>query len=921
MIAKILRTRFFLPALLVVALGAIIGFYIAMAADGEVVSIQKISDTEGNFSAVLDDMDYFGFAVANVGDINNDGVTDLAVGAYGDDDSGLGAGAIYILFMDVDGTLDASAGESGAGWTKISATSGGGVGALDAGDSFGTAVAGIGDLNGDDVEDIVVGSADDIGSQGSVYILFLDTDGTMDDVTEYQKISDGIGGMPGSVLEAFDGFGSSVANIGDLNGDDVTDIAVGAPGDGDGGSSRGATYVLFLDTDGTLDATAGVSGSGYTKVSDTAGDFSAVLDDGDTFGSALAGIGDLNGDGVEDLVSTARGDGDGGSYRGAVYVLFLDPDGSLDATAGVSGAGWTKISDTEGSFTATISDNDTFGSSVGVLGDLNSDGVTDLVVGMQGDDGGTDDKGSVFIVFLDTDGSVDASAGSSGAGWTKIADSVGGFTSLDDEDKFGSSAAGIGDLNADGVPDAFVGAIWGDDGGDARGETYILFLDGADATAPTAGGGGAITATPDFFTMDLSWTAATDNVTAAGSLVYKVYRAAAGADLDSVADIEANGTLVSTQTSGDVTYTLVDLQPNTVYTYNVIVSDEAGNKTAYTQGSTETLYPSQVTPVFIENAYFNIRGDECTWDRNIILEVGGRNIQSVVVADNPQFLNAEWQPFRANTTIRAMGGPTPIMEIRRQLPREYGKYTYYALVKSVTGNQSRTMIDSITLTSRRNCEYPSRQRVPYFGKSDADILAYQDAIDKAMDVEEEIAYEKKLQDEANEASLVYVEGVKEGDLVKTADNSALYYVAKVNEPTDTTTGLTRHAFPNEQIFQTWYSKDDMKRAQVVSERTMDRIPLKAPMPPKPNSTLVKFENDKTIYLPAININAKPNTTPYNIILRPITTDGLTEELFGREYKTMILTLPESLKSQMTLGNAITKFEASIAKLKNTLRRW
>ncbi len=921
MITRILRYRFFLPVLLVMALGAMIGFYIARAADGEVVSIQKISDTQGSFSAVLNDMDYFGTAVANIGDINDDGVTDLAVGAYGDNDSGADAGAVYVLFMDTDGTLDAAAGESGAGWTKISATSGGGVGALDPNDWFGTAVAGIGDLNGDGVEDMVVGSVNDISSQGSVYVVFLDADGTMDDVTEYQKITDGIGGMSSSVLEAFDNFGWSVANIGDLNGDGVTDIAVGTTGDGDGGSSRGAVYILFLDTDGTLDATAGVSGSGYTKISDTAGDFSAVLDDGDSFGAGVAGIGDLNGDGVEDLVATATGDGDGGSSRGAVYVLFLDTDGSLDAAAGVSGAGWTKISDTEGSFTGTIADGDTFGSSVGVLGDLNSDGVTDLIVGMQGDDAGTDDKGSAFIIFLDTDGSVDASAGSSGAGWTKIGHSVGGFTTLDDEDKFGSSAAGIGDLNADGAPDAFVGAIWGDDGGDARGDTYVLFLEGGDGTSPTAGGGGAITATPSFFTMDLSWTAATDNVTSAGNLVYKVYQAAAGADLDSVADIEANGTLVSTQTSGDVTYTLVNLQPNTTYTYNVIVSDEADNKTAYTQGSTSTLYPSQAPTVHIERPYFNIRGDECTWDRNIILEVGGKNIQSVIVADNAQFLNASWQSFKANTTIFTPSGPTSVMEIKVQLPRTYGTYQYFALVKSATGEQSRTMLDHIELTSRANCTYPSRQRVPYFGRSDAELQGYYDAIDKAMDIEEEIEAERKAEEEANEASLVYVQGVKAGDLVKLSNDSALYYVAKASEPTDVTTGLTRHAFPNEQIFSTWYNIDDMKRAKVVSTTTMDRIPLKGPMPPKPNGTLVAFENDTTIYLPQLDINAKPNTTPYNITLRPITTAGLTEELFGKDYKQLILTLPESLKPQMTLGRAITKFDASISKLKNTMKRW
>ncbi len=919
MIAKILRYRLFLPALLVVAIGAIIGYYIAMAADGEVLSYQMVSSTEGGFSGALDDADQFGVSVARIGDLNSDGVDDLVVGAMDDDDGGSSRGAVYILFMDADGTLDATAGISGTGYTKISDTAGDFSATIDDADRFGAAVANVGDVNNDGVTDIAVGAIDDDdggASRGAVYILFLDTDGTLDATAGasgagWTKLSDTSGDFTATFANG-NLFGNSIAGVGDLNADGVEDIAAGTYATTEGG----ALFIIFLDTDGSA-STDGGCVCGFQRITEGEGGLAATIDAEDAFGFSVANVGDLNEDGVTDLIVGAPYDDDGGDARGAAYILFMDTDGTVD-----DGTGYAKISDTAGSFTATIDDNDQFGYAVGLVGDVNQDGVDDLVVGTPYDDDGGTDRGAFYILFMDTDGSLDASAGASTAGYTKVSDTSGGFSgTISDNEYFGSSVGYIGDHDEDGNYDVLVGAQRDSDGGVFRGANYTFFLDGADATAPTAGGGGAITAVPDFFTMALSWTAATDNVTAAGSLVYKVYRAAAGADLDSVADIEANGTLVSTQTSGDVTYTLVDLQPNTVYTYNVIVSDEAGNKTAYTQGSTETLYPSQVTPVFIERSYFNVRGDECTWDRNIILEVGGRNVAMVVVSDNPEFEGASWMPFATNTTIRTMGGPMPVMEIRERLPAAYGKYTYYALVKSVTGNQSRTMIDSITLTSRRDCEYPSRHRVPYFGKSDADIAAYQDAIDNAMDLEEEAIYNKKLQDEANEASLVYVQGVKEGDLVKTSDDSALYYVAKIAEPTETTTGLTRHAFPNEQVFSTWYSKDDMKRAQVVSERTMDRIPLKGPMPPKPNSTLVKFENDKTIYLPAININAKPNTTPYNIALRPITTDGLTEELFGREYKTMILTLPESLKSQMTLGNAITKFEASIAKLKNTLRRW
>ena len=73
--------------------------------DGTVKSFQKISDTAGNFTATLDNEDRFGPSVAALGDLDGDTVTDLAVGAYYDDDGGLDRGAVYVLFMNTNGTV------------------------------------------------------------------------------------------------------------------------------------------------------------------------------------------------------------------------------------------------------------------------------------------------------------------------------------------------------------------------------------------------------------------------------------------------------------------------------------------------------------------------------------------------------------------------------------------------------------------------------------------------------------------------------------------------------------------------------------------------------------------------------------------------------------------------------------------------
>jgi len=123
----------------------------------------------------------------------------------------------------------------------------------------------------------------------------------------FQKINDS--SIPGE-LDNFDFFGgSSVASIGDVDNDGVDDIVVGARFDDDGGVgpfiNRGAVYVLFMKTDGTI--------KGFQKISDTQGSFAGILDDLDDFALSVAGIGDLDGDSVEDIVVGAPADDDGGS--------------------------------------------------------------------------------------------------------------------------------------------------------------------------------------------------------------------------------------------------------------------------------------------------------------------------------------------------------------------------------------------------------------------------------------------------------------------------------------------------------------------------------------------------------------------------------------------------------------------------------
>ncbi|MEE8153571.1 MAG: integrin alpha [Phycisphaerales bacterium] len=434
--------------------------------DGTVLSHQKISDTEGNFTGTLDDQDAFGFSVASLGDLDGDGTVDLAVGALDDDDGGKdqfpNRGAVWVLFLNTDGTVKVQ--------QKISDTEGDFTGRLDDGDRLGNSVASLGDLDGDGVVDLAVGAVrDDDGGRdrGAVWLLFLNTDGT---VKTHQKISGTEGGFAG-VLEDSDGFGMSVASLGDLDGDRVGDLAVGAWKDDDGGTDRGAVWVLFLNADGTVKS--------HQKISDTEGGFTGTLDDADAFGVSVVSLGDVNDDGVGDLAVGAPLDDDGGkdqfAERGAVWVLFLNTNGTVKTHQ--------KISSTEGGFTGTLDDADYFGWSGASLVDMNGDGVGDLAVGAPlDDDGGSNggdgsvnraegpNHGAVWVLFLNGDGTVKSHK--------KISDTEGGFTgALDHHDNFGVSVVSLGDIDGVGLDDLAVGAFKDDDGGFDRGAVWVLFLD------------------------------------------------------------------------------------------------------------------------------------------------------------------------------------------------------------------------------------------------------------------------------------------------------------------------------------------------------------------------------------------------------------------------------------------------------------
>ena len=325
--------------------------------------------------------DQFGRSVSGAGDVNNDGFDDLIVGAPNDDIPNDGGQQIkdYSTESQSNGSAQVLSGSDGSVLYNFDGDA--------AFDGFGGSVSGAGDVNGDGFDDFIVGASNGGSSSGGYARVFS--------------------GVNGGVLYNFDGdsaidlFGASVSGAGDVNGDGFDDLIVGAPADDNNGNFSGNARVL--------------SGSDGSVLYSFDGDL------GDEFGRSVSGAGDVNGDGVPDLIVGAPRDDNNGDRSGSAKV-FSGADGIVLFTFNGDSAG------------------DDFGRSVSGAGDVNNDGFADLIVGALVDDNNGDRSGSARV-FSGSDGSV-----------------LYNFDGDAVDDLFGDSVSGAGDVNNDGFDDLIVGA-------------------------------------------------------------------------------------------------------------------------------------------------------------------------------------------------------------------------------------------------------------------------------------------------------------------------------------------------------------------------------------------------------------------------------------------------------------------------------
>jgi len=334
----------------------------------------------------------FGYPVATAGDVNGDGFSDVIVGAWLDDQGQVDEGSAFVYLGSPAGLLDTPVWNADGEYTR---------------GEFGVSVATAGDVNGDGFSDVVIGSPGYDGGEVNEGRAEL-----------YHGAAAGLAATPSWETDGGDQslayLGQAVAMAGDVNGDGYSDVVAGAPGFDGGEADEGRADLTFGSETG-LAALPAWTAEGQQP--------------GAGFGSAVAGAGDVNGDGYADVIVGAPGYDNGQNDEGQVF-LYLGSAAGLQATPV-----WTAESNQALSH---------FGSAVAGAGDVNGDGFADVIVGADLYDDGEVDEGRAFVYLGSPSGLSPVPAWAAGAGQSGAS--------------FGFAVSRAGDVNGDGFGDVLVGA-------------------------------------------------------------------------------------------------------------------------------------------------------------------------------------------------------------------------------------------------------------------------------------------------------------------------------------------------------------------------------------------------------------------------------------------------------------------------------
>ncbi|MEH2286985.1 hypothetical protein [Nostoc sp.] len=418
-----------------------------------VLNLSNLNGTNGFAINGINPDDRSGNSVTSAGDINGDGLDDLIIGADGADPNGDSSGQTYVVF--------GSKKSFGAQFylSTLNGTSGFAINGINENDSLGNSVSSAGDINGDGLDDLIIGaeSASPNGiTSGQTYVVF----GSKKSFATQFNLStvNGTNGFTINGINSVDSLGNSVSSAGDINGDGIGDLIIGAPFADPNDISSGQTYVVFGSKKSfgvqfdlsTLNGTSGFAING--------------INENDSLGNSVSSAGDINGDGIDDLIIGADSASPNGDTSGQTYVVFGSKKSFGDQFD------LSTLNGTNGFAINGINPDDHSGYSVSSGGDINGDGIDDLIIGAEYADPNGDSSGQSYVVFGSKEG-FGAKLNLSTLNGTN------GFAidGINPDDRLGYSVSSAGDINGDGFDDLIIGAPLADPNGTSSGQSYVVF--------------------------------------------------------------------------------------------------------------------------------------------------------------------------------------------------------------------------------------------------------------------------------------------------------------------------------------------------------------------------------------------------------------------------------------------------------------
>jgi hypothetical protein len=359
---------------------------------------------------------FAGSSVSSAGDVDGDGLDDILIGAWGNGNGGVDAGKVYLILgssLGVSSIIDLSL----ADYSFIGENSY---------NFAGSSVSSAGDVDGDGLDDILIGASgnDEAGPYaGKIYLILgssLGVSSIIDlSVSDYSFIGE----------SNYDYAGNSVSSAGDVNGDGLDDILIGAHNNNDGGWSAGKTYLILGSSLG-VSSIIDLSLADYSFIGENADDLA---------GSSVSSAGDVNGDGFDDILIGAYLNDQGKTDAGKIY-LILGSSLGVSSIIDLSVSDYSFIGETAG---------DNAGNSVSSVGDVDGDGLDDILIGAWGNGNNGVYAGKTYLIF-----------GSSLAVSSIIDLSVSDYFFIGENanDFAGYSVSSAGDVDGDGLDDILMGA-------------------------------------------------------------------------------------------------------------------------------------------------------------------------------------------------------------------------------------------------------------------------------------------------------------------------------------------------------------------------------------------------------------------------------------------------------------------------------